>query len=340
MGENESISLLDINGNYSANENDVYKSLMSMSLTSELTKSTKGLYHVQINPAYGEDKNMTRETWIEAAELLEKEAGFSGQRRVILLHTKKSRTHAHVVFERYDHEKKIMKSDSFSRLAQDRARKAMELAFNHEPTPDRNKNRPDMKKYLSGLWQKITTGSGFIKEAKKAGYLIAAGLQRRPFMVVDQEGRSFDLVRQLENVKTKEVRERLKGEKLISEKEAIEMIRQKQKLAAVQKKDIEKANDNSTKERTATLFAESRNEAIKDDPQRKFEIRKKELFQAFKTTGDLTVPAENIEAKKQSLANAFVENKKEQLTKDTEKMKRDFIKIGKIKEKDRGLDYS
>src|SRR5690606_35599391 len=111
-----------------------------MSLTSELTKTDKGLYHVQICPAYGEDKLMTDDDWIRAADIMEIETGFVGQKRTIVLHDKKGKLHAHVTWERYDHETGIMKSNKFLRLAQDRARGIIEKEFGHYRTPERNKH--------------------------------------------------------------------------------------------------------------------------------------------------------------------------------------------------------
>lgn len=254
QAENEDIRILDVCGRHHANASQLREALYSMSLTAELTKSGKGIYHAQINPAYGEDAAMTDEDWHKAADILGQELKLDGQRRVLVLHTKKGRTHAHVAWERYDYGKKKMVSDSYSRLAQDRARAAIEQVFEHRRTPQRNADRPDMKRVLSDLWNKFTKGGEFVKAAKHYGYVVAAGIQRRPFMVVDEKGRSFDLVRQLDKVKTKDVRERLKDEKLIAEKDAIELVRRRQKLADRQQADA--ANDNR-KEQTAEKFTQN-----------------------------------------------------------------------------------
>lgn len=195
-----------------------------MSLTSELTKSDKGLYHGLMCPAYGEDQTMTDEDWIRAADIFEEERGYVGQKRAIVLHLKHNKWHAHVVWERYDHETGIMKSDSFSYHDQDRARRRIELEFGHQLTPVRNKNRPVMKEYLTSVWQQTASAQEFMQAIAEKGYVIAAGTQR-PYMVVDETGRSFNLIRQLEGVKTLEVRKRFMTTKLAQEKEAIEAVR-------------------------------------------------------------------------------------------------------------------
>ena len=231
-GGNDQINILEVDGRMRATDAYLHQTLHGMSLTAELTKSQKGLYHAQINPAYSEDRRMTNQDWFRATDILARELGLSEQRRVIVLHTKKNRTHAHVVFERYDHQTGRVISDSFSRLAQDRARKEMERVFEHQPTPHRNKHRPELKETLTGLWQQTETGSDFIQKVHDSGYLLAEGVPRHPFMVVDENGRSFDLVRQLKGVRIKEVRQRLRDETLIPEKQAIEIIRQRQESSS------------------------------------------------------------------------------------------------------------
>lgn len=212
-----------------------------MSLTSELTKSDKGLFHVQICPPIGADKEMTQEDWLRAVEILEEETGFTNQKRALVMHEKNGRMHLHVVFERYDHDKGIMKSDSFSRLALDRSRQRMEIELEQERTPVRNKSQPEMKQYLTAVWQQTKDADAFIQAISKKGYIIATGTQR-PYMVVDETGRSFDLTRQLKQVRTKEVRERFKTSKLPKEKEVILSIRKKVSLKKEKDKAI--ANDN------------------------------------------------------------------------------------------------
>ena len=341
QGENEYIRILDIAGRDQTHGELLHRTLLSMSFTSELTKSDKGLYHVQINPAYHEDRRMDREAWIKAADILEKELGLTDQRRVIVLHTKKGRTHAHVVWERYDHDKGIMISDSFSRLAQDRARKEMERVFNQQKTPHRNEQRPEMKKHLTELWHKTKSGKEFIIEAGKAGYVIAAGLQRRPFMVVDSTGRSFDLVRQLDKVKTKDIRERLKGEKLIAEKDAITHMRgtrKKEPEAAPKEAERIPANDNARNARLAQEFAAGRSDMLNAEPK-DFAQRQEEATKGFQSAkDDMARYAQNSEAeqarrkrdeeqkiqqeKNQTAARNFAANRNDALSPEEEREKK------------------
>lgn len=301
-GENERIKVFDIRG--TSQPNDLKKSLIEMSLTSELTRSGKGLYHAQINPACGEDRQMSRDNWLRAAEILEAELKLAGQKRVIVLHEKQGRIHAHVVWERYDHEKGRMISDSYSRLAQDRARQSMEKELEHSRTPQRNPNRPDMILRLTEVWNCTASGKDFIQEAMNHGYIMARGLRRRPFVVVDKEGRSFDLVRQLKNIKTKDVTERLKGESLMSEKQALAYIKQQQISKHV-------SNDNSSRrKKVASLFAMDQRDIIQDNAEGMIKECKKLSFSFKEQKEQIAKRMPPFEEKGEAVTDAYLENQK------------------------------
>lgn len=367
MAENEDIKILEVDGMENATEVQLRQTLFSMSITSELTKGDKGLYHAQINPAYGDDKDMD---WTKAADMLGKELGLENQRRVIVLHEKKGRTHAHVAWERYDHEKGILVSDSFSRLAQDRARKEMEIVFEHKRTPDRNPHRPEMKEHLSKLWDEAKTGKDFVKEADKAGYTVANGLQRRPFMVIDEHGRSFDLVRQLKDARTKDVREKLKGEKLLSEKDALvkakarkseksfDNIQERASDKIDQQQEQTKVKQEQPKFEAATGFATNRDEMFaQPKPEKEPKQSKEQTASQFKEqsknmTDDKNKTPENTgqeKKKEKQVASEFASNRN-----DTTRRNRNVLseeELAKIRQetseqlrqaeqnKERGIEY-
>lgn len=301
QAENDNVQVLDIRG--TMRTDDIHMSLLEMSLTSELTKSDKGLYHAQLSPAYGDDKKMTHEDWLRAADIVEQELGLTGQKRVIVMHDKNDRLHAHVVWERYDHDKGIMISDSFTHLAQDRARKIIEQELDHQRTPDRNTKRPEMKLELTELWQKSKTAKEFIEAATEKGYNMAVGKQR-PYMVVDNTGRSFDLVRQLDKVKTKDVRERFKEQKLPTEKEAIKTVRNKQ---------AEKTFDMKQELFLDSMGRFKQQQNAKEDYQRMAQDK----FNAMKETGE-GITAETEKAKRE---REYTERAMEKLRQQQEKKK-------------------
>ncbi len=201
-----------------------------MSLSVELSRRTKkSLYHVVINPDPEASYRMTPEDWLRSAEILEQESGFTGQKRVMVLHEKDNRLHMHVAWERYNHETGRIISNRNSRWAQNRARKLMEIEFGHLRTPDRNLDRPGLRKLVTELWQSCPSGKDFIKALEGHGHIVAWSDERHPFRLVNGLGRDFDLMREIVGVRKKEVTERLKGIRFPDKKQAIKRIRQVQR---------------------------------------------------------------------------------------------------------------
>lgn len=312
--ENDDIQILEVAGRLQADETYLHETMLSMSLTSELTKSDKGLYHAQINPAYSEDRGMSQNDWLEAADILGKELGLEHQRRVIVLHEKKGRMHAHVVWERYDHETGKMISDSFSRLAQDRARKEMERIFEHKQTPHRNKSRPELKDALTSFWNQTETGAEFVSMIYDNGYMVAQGVPDRPFMVVDDTGRTFDLVKQLKGVRTKEVRQRLKGEQLTPEKQAIEFMRnRKQEETGSGKSGRQKTELNPKFLQAVSSFAENRDEILNPDIDYMTKQRRHKKMDGFVTSSEDIVSSGNRTQPRNVVAEQFSMNRTDSL---------------------------
>ncbi|CCH56533.1 hypothetical protein BN8_05879 [Fibrisoma limi BUZ 3] len=307
-GGNDQIRILDVAGRANATDAYLHQTLYAMSLTAELTKSQKGLFHAQINPAYAEDRRMTDADWFKAADILGKELGYEGQRRVIVLHTKKNRTHAHVVFERYDQKTGRVIDNKFSRLAQDRARKEMERVFNHQPTPHRNQHRPELKEKLTTLWQETETGVEFMQKVQESGYLLAEGVPRHPFMVVDENGRSFDLVRQLKGVRIKEVRERMRHVDLIPEKEAIELMRQRQEGGSDASK-AERQSDHDMAKRTAAAFWDNKQDSTENTEAQSRQRMRRVAASFLQSADEMTKDVEDDSPeKKKNLAGAYNSN--------------------------------
>jgi hypothetical protein len=226
--DNDSVALFDIRG--TAHPDDLVKSLVEMSLTSELSgRTSKGLYHVQINPDPAASYRMTAAQWIRAAEIIEEQTGFTGQKRIMVLHEKDNRLHMHVAWERYDHDTGKMISNKHSRLAQNRGRIQMEREFGHTLTPERNLRRPELQKLITGFWHRTPDGDSFAKALPGHGLTIVRTPGRRDLAAVDEVGRSYNLVPLIKGIKTKEVRARMKGVDLQSEKATIKAIRERQR---------------------------------------------------------------------------------------------------------------
>lgn len=143
----------------------------------------------------------------------------------LVLHEKNSRKNLHVALERYIHEtgKVIPVSHSYARHLS--AGQKLSRHFGLQEMPERNPSRVPMKETLTRLWQETPDATSFLQRAKQEGYMVSKGYDRRPFLVVDSTGRSFNLVRHLEGINTKAVKERLKGTVLIEEREVVAFVR-------------------------------------------------------------------------------------------------------------------
>lgn len=319
IGENEDIEILDVDGRECADETYLHQVVMSMEYNAELTKSNKPYLHVQISPAIGEDIAMTHNQWNEAADLLAKEIGYENQRRVIVLHTKNDRIHAHVVYERYNHATGKIIDNKFSKLKMNFARQKLEKALGHEITPTWNSQKNNLKEIAGKLWSNTTSGREFILAAKKEGLIVAQGVPKRPFRLIDQNGRSFDLVRQLDGVRTKDVRARLRNETLIPEKEAIKIIREQQQNSSGKR---DKQSLKLTPIATVKSFAENRDQIVSESITEQDLFAQK--FNAFTQEGhEINEPKPTIEQDKKQKAAVFAENRNltEALDKDVKRQK-------------------
>ena len=108
-------------------------------LISAGTRGALGLYHANISPdaRYA----MTPEQWQRAVDVLEKELGFDGQPRAVVVHEKHGRQHIHVVWQRTDIDTMTLVSDSFNYVAHERASMALEREFGHEHVPGKHAKR-------------------------------------------------------------------------------------------------------------------------------------------------------------------------------------------------------
>jgi hypothetical protein len=103
------------------------------------TRGSKGLYHANISP--DARYSMTPEQWQRAVDVLEKELGFDGQPRAVVVHEKHDRQHIHVVWQRTDIDTMTLVSHSFNYVAHERASMALEQEFGHEHVPGKHAKR-------------------------------------------------------------------------------------------------------------------------------------------------------------------------------------------------------
>lgn len=190
-----------------------------------VSRSTKPFYHGILNPRKGESLNMTAGEWEQAADIVERWLHFEELPRLIVLHEKKGRTHAHVVWLRYDYQTSRLRPDSYNFYKQNSARADIEVRFGHQRTQaKRDKARePSHRERLTTLWGQTTEAADFITLAQSAGYEIGQGLERRPYRVITPDGKSLDLVRMLDGYQKKDVLTRFRGYQLPTEATALKI---------------------------------------------------------------------------------------------------------------------
>ncbi len=263
----------------------------------EGTRGVKGLYHANIDPA--QDYTMTQEQWQRAVEVLEKELGLEGQPRAVILHQKRHREHIHVVWQRTDIDKMILRPDSQNYLAHERASQQLEREFGHEHVPGKHAKRdrekqPEFpraeanhaewqqgertgidpatrKDQITALKQASDTAQAFKAALEEQGYILAKG-DRRDFVIVDKTGSIHSLRRQIHGIKPAEFREFMKAidrEGLPTPAEAKDLQQQRQQTRKEELQKVETQEEDASKEAVQKL-------EIQEDEVRREEVQKHE----------------------------------------------------------------
>ena len=195
------------------------------------TRGSLGLYHANISPEarYA----MTPDQWQRAADVLEKELGFDGQPRAVVVHEKHGRQHIHVVWQRTDIDTMTLVPDSFNYVAHERASLALEKEFGHEHVPGKHAKRdrekqPEFPKAeishaewqqaeragadphafkdaITAIYKACDSGQAFQSALAQHGFVLAKG-DRRDYVLVDQDSQIYSLARQIKGVTAKDLR--------------------------------------------------------------------------------------------------------------------------------------
>jgi hypothetical protein len=195
------------------------------------TRGSLGLYHANISPEarYA----MTPDQWQRAADVLEKELGFDGQPRAVVVHEKHGRQHIHVVWQRTDIDTMTLVPDSFNYVAHERASLALEQEFGHEHVPGKHAKRdrekqPEFpnaeishaewqqaeragadphafKDAITAIYKACDNGQAFQSALEQHGFVLAKG-DRRDYVLMDADGQIYSLARQIKGVTAKDLR--------------------------------------------------------------------------------------------------------------------------------------
>jgi hypothetical protein len=260
--------------------NDIHKSLLRMSL---LSGEAKGLYHTTLNPESKESHDFSQEQWQQAADILEKHLKLEGMPRVIVVHEKAGRVHAHVVWQRFDPSLGKLRSDQFDKYRSSDARLEIEKALSLQKTNEKHAQKRDVKTELTQLWNEVDTAQQFKEKAEELGYILSRGEARRPFKVIAPDGQSLDLVRQLKGITTEQVRSRFKmiEKSLPSERQAVAQYRKnKEENPERQPEQCLEQGTTIDKYKLFEMFQESSKVIEKQEPEQE-ELDKEKRFGLF-----------------------------------------------------------
>lgn len=239
--DNERVEIADVRG---AVAQDLSGAFAEWTAQARATKCKKNLYSLSLNPDQAQG-HLTREQYLDLLARTERSLNLVGQPRAVVFHEKRDkdgvlREHCHAVWSRIDTDK--MKA---VQIAHDRLKLrtvAREFARDHglelpagmkkDGRRDRFNDRakqenlsekqqqertgiPKVERMadITACWKESNSGHAFVQALEAKGYYLAQG-DRRAYVVVDLNGEVHSLARQIEGVKTKELKERLSGYKL------------------------------------------------------------------------------------------------------------------------------
>ncbi len=230
--DNERVEVAHIRG---AIARDLHGALDEWHAISRTTRCKKYLYSLSINPDPRQGP-LTRSQYRDYIARVEKKIGLTGQPRAIVFHRKDGREHCHVVWSRImpgalkavqiSHDRKSLQTVT-RKFAADHG---LRLPPNMRPGGRISDNAPPVKVILhekhqqerTGIsredrvreitlaWQQTDSAQAFVAALAHAGYHLARG-DSVPYVVIDRFGEIHSLPRQIEGIRTKELRARLAG---------------------------------------------------------------------------------------------------------------------------------
>lgn len=227
--DNETVDVVEVSG---AVATDIDGALAEFDAIAAGTRASESVYAAFINPPVP----LTRSQFLRAITHLEKALGLSGQPRIVLFHVKKGREHCHIVWSRID--AKLMRAIHLSHDRQKLRRCAQELAaefgfelpaglaqdrgserFNDPPRPTKAEkaqeassglSRDERRAIITDCYRKSDSPEAFVHALEAAGFMLARG-DKRALVVVDIAGEIHSLARQIDSVRTSDLKKKLEG---------------------------------------------------------------------------------------------------------------------------------
>ncbi len=294
--DNQKIIVHSLSGSASDN---IYEAFREWEVIADNTNCKKGFYSLSINPDKSQ-RDWTEKEWQYAIDHIENKLGLSGQPRAIIFHEKigesdgELRKHCHVVWSRIDGRELRaihMSNDHYHlRTCTKELAKTFDLQIYYKTGKDRIEARKQgydlgksqgkncdvdsveaRKNSITKLWHEHSDKKEFAIAMSNQGYIIAQG-QRRAFVVVDRDNQIHSLARQIDGVKTRQVKQRLS---LLESYPSVEEAKEQQRIikAATKKQPKVKTRIDLTREQK--LYRKLRGMAARID--RLAESRRKTL---------------------------------------------------------------
>lgn len=227
--DNERIELASVRGTVA---DDLHGAFAEYEAVAAGTRCVKPLYSLSINPS----APLSRAQYMAAIDHIEDKLGLTGQPRAIVFHVKDGREHCHAVWSRIDIEtmKAIpishdhMKLRTCARelahaygltlphgLAEDRGdarfEKTRDISFAERAMAEASGITPEARRTaITTLYRNSDSAESFRVGLERAGYILAEG-ERRACVVVDRAGHVHALARQIDGVRSRELKARLAG---------------------------------------------------------------------------------------------------------------------------------
>jgi len=222
--DNDHVSLHEVRGLIGQS---LHAAFLEIDASSHATRCEKPLFSVSFNPPMGAD--VTHDQFEKAFDQLENKLGLDNQPRVVVLHEKEGRRHAHVVWSRIDVDRsKAIHMAHFKQKCTDISRQlylehGWELPKGLENRKERDPfnvsisewqslkrksiDARDIKALCQDAWAHSDGASGFKHALEEKGLFLARG-DKRGFVVVDHSETIYSLSR-VGGLKTKELKRRL-----------------------------------------------------------------------------------------------------------------------------------
>jgi len=301
--DNEVVDVADVRGTVAQ---DLSGAFAEWAAEARATRCEKYIYSLSLSPDQAQGR-LTREQYLDLIARTERSLKLVDQPRAVVFHEKRDkdgtlRQHAHVIWSRIDSEKnkaiqiahdhlklrtvaKEFARDNGLELPDGMKKDGKRDRFNDRAKQEnlgekQQQERTGITKAgrmaeIASCWTATKTGPEFVRAMEDKGYYLARGDTGR-YVVVDLYGEIHSLYRQIEGVKSAEVKERLVQFPLDQQRDvesaracASQKLQEREK--ALQKGSSQEAQEPSRSEATAGI------EKRKADLQARQQLRRAEL---------------------------------------------------------------